>query len=228
MKGNAGMKFTDNHLHRISEETKKLLEEIFVLPSLGLSALDPHKTIAVFVDIVNGFIRTGAMADGRIEDIIDPNVRLMKMCEGAGILTAAFADCHKKDAAEFLSFPPHCIEGTEESQLVRELKNAGNCLIIPKNSTNGFHEDKFKSLLECHPKTDTFIVTGDCTDICVLQLCLCLKTYFTQKNIPVSVIVPIDCVETYDASYHSSDFANLAAYKLMKDSGIRFVSRITE
>lgn len=222
------MKFTENSAQRISEEAKKLSEEISALPEMKLSGLDPRKTMAVFVDIVNGFIRSGAMAAPRIEDIIVPNAELMKMCTGANILTAAFADCHKKDAAEFLSFPPHCIEGTEESELVDELKNAGNYVLIPKNSTNGFHEEKFRDLLECHPETDTFIVTGDCTDICVMQFCLTLKTYFTRKNLPVTVIVPVNCVETYDAPYHSSDLANLAAYKFMADSGVKFVSRITE
>ena len=96
------------------------------------------------MDIVNGFIREGAMASARIEDIIKPNARLLSACSHAGILTAAFADCHKENAAEFLSFPPHCIENTSESEVVDELKAAGDYILIPKNSTNGFHEKKFR------------------------------------------------------------------------------------
>lgn len=222
------MKFTENSTSRIAAEAQSLLDEIASLPEMKLSAVSKKSAMAVFVDIVNGFIREGAMASARIEDIIKPNAKLLSACTHAGILTAAFADCHKENAAEFLSFPPHCIENTSESEVVDELKAAGDYILIPKNSTNGFHEKKFRDLLECHPEIDTFIVTGDCSDICVMQFCLSLKTYFTQKNEAVSIIVPVNCVETYDAPYHSSDFTNLAAYKLMKDSGIRFVSAVTE
>lgn len=220
------MKFNEDPQANIAEETGKLIAEIEALPAAEFSSLDKNKTLAVFVDIINGFINEGAMSCPRVGDIIPPNAVLMKKCAESGMLAAAFADCHKKDAAEFMSFPPHCIENTSESEIVSELKDIGKYVLIPKNSTNGFHEEKFRDLLECHPEIDTFIVTGDCTDICVLQFCLALKTYFTQNNRIVKIIVPINCVETYDAPYHGSDFANLAAYKLMKDSGITFVKEI--
>lgn len=220
------MKFTEKAAERITAESEKIMAEIKELPSLELDRLDHKTAMAVFVDIINGFINEGAMAAERIGDIIPENVKLMKKCLSAQVLTAAFADCHPKDAAEFLSFPPHCIQGTSESELVDELKDVGGYVLIPKNSTNGFHEEKFRELLECHPETDTFIVTGDCTDICVMQFCLALKTYFTQKNKAVRIIIPVNCVETYDAPFHGSDLCNIAAYKLMKDSGIEFVNRI--
>ena len=220
------MKFTENAMERITSESEKLISEINSLTAVEFDRLDKNTTMAVFVDIINGFINEGAMAAERIGDIIPENAKLMKKCLSANVLTAAFADCHPKDAAEFLSFPPHCISGTRESELVDELKDMGGYVLIPKNSTNGFHEEKFRELLECHPETDTFIVTGDCTDICVMQFCLSLKTYFTQKNKAVRIIVPVNCAETYDAPYHSSDFCNIAAYKLMKDSGIEFTAAI--
>lgn len=222
------MKFTENANERIINEAAGLMQSISELPVYKLSAADRKKTMAVFVDIINGFITGGAMACSRVGDIIPANVRLMKQCTKSDILTVAFTDCHSKDAVEFMSFPPHCIEGTSEAMIVPELAEAGSYILIPKNSTNGFHEKKFRDLLECHPELDCFIVTGDCTDICVMQLCLTLKTYFTMMNKAVKIIIPINCVETYDAPYHSSDFANLAAYKLLSDSGITFVSSITE
>lgn len=219
------MKFTENASERISAEAAALMSEISSLPALEFSSLDKEKTLAVFVDIINGFINEGAMSSERVGDIIEPNAKLLKKCVSEGIPAAAFADCHKPDAAEFLSFPPHCVENTSESEIVDELKAIGGYTLIPKNSTNGFHEEKFRSLLGQHD-ADVFVVTGDCTDICVLQFCLALKTYFTQKNKNVKIIIPISCVETYDAPFHSSDLANLAAYKLLKDSGITFVSEI--
>ncbi|MGN0637213.1 MAG: cysteine hydrolase family protein [Huintestinicola sp.] len=222
------MKFTEKPMERIAAEAEGMMKEIETLEPMSLSAVDSGRTMAVFVDIINGFINEGAMASERVGDIISPNAKLLKMCNDKGILTAAFADCHEEDAAEFASFPPHCVKDTRESEIVDELKEMGGYILIPKNSTNGFNEQKFRDLIECRSEIDTFIVTGDCTDICVLQFCLALKTYFTAQDKLVKIIVPISCVETYDAPFHSSDFANLAAYKLLKDSGITFVSGIME
>lgn len=222
------MKFTENPMECITKEAEGMLKEIESLEPVSLSAFDSGSTMAVFVDIINGFINEGAMASERVGDIIPPNAKLLKMCNETGILTAAFADCHEENAAEFASFPPHCVKDTRESEIVDELKEQGGYILIPKNSTNGFNEQKFKDLIECHSEICTFIVTGDCTDICVLQFCLALKTYFTAQDRLVKIIVPLSCVETYDAPFHSSDFANLAAYKLLKDSGITFVSEITD
>lgn len=222
------MKFTEKHMERITAEAEGMIKEIESLEPVSISKLDCKTTMAVFVDIINGFINEGAMASERVGDIIPHNARLLKMCNEKNILTAAFADCHEKNAAEFASFPPHCVKDTRESEIVDELKEQGGYILIPKNSTNGFNEQKFRDLIECHPEICTFIVTGDCTDICVLQFCLALKTYFTAQDKQIRIIIPISCVETYDAPFHSSDFANLAAYKLLKDSGITFVSGIEE
>lgn len=222
------MKFTEKPMERITAEAEGMLKEIEALEPVCISNLDSGSTMAVFVDIINGFINEGAMASDRVGDIIPENARLLRICNERGILTAAFADCHEKNAAEFASFPPHCVKGTHESEIVDELKEEGGYILIPKNSTNGFNEQKFRDLIECHPEITTFIVTGDCTDICVLQFCLGLKTYFTAQDRLVKIIVPLSCVETYDAPFHSSDFANLAAYKLLKDSGINFVSGIED
>ncbi len=203
-----------------------LAEELSSAAAMDISGFDPKKTELVIVDVVNGFVRQGAMASPLVEDIIPPVVSLMEKCSARGIPVTAFADCHAADCAEFASFPPHCIENTPESEIVDEIKNKGGYLLIKKNSTNGFHEESFKKHLLESGK-DTFIVTGDCTDICVLQFCLSLKTFFTQQNKQCSIVIPIDCAETYDAPAHDADFMNIAAYKIMKDSGIKFVSNIT-
>lgn len=220
------MRFNDNCLDRINNDAKAMIDEISALPSAELASFGADNVMAVFVDIINGFIKEGAMSSERVGDIIPANVKLLEKCKQQNIFTVAFADCHSENAAEFLSFPPHCIVNTSESEIVDELKAAGGYVLIPKNSTNGFHEEKFRQLIEAHPEKDTFIVTGDCTDICVLQFCLALKTYFTMKDKSVKIVIPVSCVETYDAPYHSSDLTNLAAYKLMKDSGVTFVKEI--
>lgn len=204
----------------------ELINEINGLPTMSLSDFAPEKTAMIVVDVVNGFIREGAMASPLVEDIIPAVAKLMDKCNKAEIPVVAFADCHKEDCSEFASFPPHCIENTSESELVDELKKVGGYFLMKKNSTNGFHEKIFKQCLIQNPTTNTFIVVGDCTDICVMQFCLTLKTWYTQQNRNIDIYIPVNAVETYDAPGHDADFMNIAAYKLMKDSGIKFVKEI--
>lgn len=204
----------------------ELADEINSLSPVKLSDFDKSKTVLAVVDIINGFIREGAMSSKNIESIIEPSAKLLSECKNAGIAAVAFADCHEKNCAEFASFPEHCVKGTSESEIVDELKKIGGYTLIEKNSTNGCHEDAFRTFLGEHGQADTFIVCGDCTDICVLQFCLSLKTLFNKENKPLNIIVPINAVETYDAPYHNAAFADLAAYKMMKDCGVRFVSAI--
>ncbi len=207
------------------ETVRGLIAEIRALPQMDVSELIPEKTALIIVDVVNGFIREGAMASPLIEDIVPNAAGLAEECKRRGIPVAALADCHKENCAEFASFPPHCIENTRESELVDELRDK-DCFIIKKNSTNGFHEKEFMHALVSNPTVTSFVVVGDCTDICVMQLCLTLKTWFTAQNRQSEIIVPVNCVETYDSPDHNADFMNIAAYKLMKDSGIKFVSEI--
>ncbi len=204
----------------------ELINEINGLPTMSLSDFAPEKTAMIVVDVVNGFIREGAMASPLVEDIIPEVAKLMDKCNKAEIPVVAFADCHKEDCSEFASFPPHCIENTSESELVDELKKVGGYFLMKKNSTNGFHEKIFKQCLIQNPTTNTFIVVGDCTDICVMQFCLTLKTWYTQQNRNIDIYIPVNAVETYDAPGHDADFMNIAAYKLMKDSGVKFVKEI--
>ncbi len=218
-------KFSTQTPDECREVVSGLIAEIRSLPQADISEFVPEKTALIIVDVVNGFIREGAMASPIVEGIVPNVASLAEACKGRGIPIAALADCHKENCAEFASFPPHCIENTSESELVDELKDK-DCFIIKKNSTNGFHEKEFMHALVANPAVNTFIVVGDCTDICVLQLCLTLKTWFTQQNRQSEIIIPVNCVETYDSPDHNADFMNIAAYKLMKDSGIKFVSEI--
>ena len=219
-------KFEQNEIASAEAYVTELANEINALAPVKLADFDKDKTVFAAVDIINGFIREGAMHSEMIESIIEPSAKLLAKCKQLGIAAVAFADCHGKGCAEFNSFPEHCVKGTSEPEIVDELKSIGSYTLIEKNSTNGCHEYAFAEFLAEHKQADTFIVCGDCTDICVLQFCLSLKTLFNKENKPLDIIVPINAVETYDAPYHNAAFTNLAAYKLMKDCGVRFVSAV--
>jgi nicotinamidase-related amidase len=111
-------------------------------------------------------------------------------------------DTHDPDAVEFSAYPPHCVAGTAESEMVRELRDSSFSdlfVVIPKNSISSSIGTDLDGWLETHPEVTTFIVVGDCTDICVYQAAMHLRMRANVLGLrDVRVIVPADCVQTYD------------------------------
>ena len=100
-------KITSAALSSCNDTVKSLADEIGALPSMKWSEISPDNSALIIVDVVNGFIREGAMASSDIEDIIKPIALLMKRFNEKEMPVVALADCHKKDCAEFASFPEH-------------------------------------------------------------------------------------------------------------------------
>ena len=78
----------------------------------------------------------------------------------------------------------------------------------------------FISDLEKMKKLREVIITGCCTDICVLNLAIPLTNYFDQEDREIDVTVIEDGVETYDAPNHNREEYNEMSLKLMKQAGI--------
>lgn len=176
---------------------------------------NPKNFVCVVVDMVSGFVKQGAMADPAIMDITPAIIRILQKTEKEQRIF--FADTHEKNCIEFHSFPPHCIIETAESEIVEPLQPYVTTEIICKNSTNGFHALKDMSVFAA---ADSVVITGCCTDICVLQFALTLKTWFNENNLQKDVIIPKDCVDTYHAPGHEREKFNDMAFTLMQNAGI--------
>ena len=204
----------------IGFELSSYAESLNSKPEMSLKDYSNNDTALIVVDVINGFTIVGALSSERVTQIIGKVGKLMRSAIERSIDIVFFADSHTKDSTEFKSFPPHCLINTTESEVVEELKAIGHYTLIEKNSTNGYHAPKFKQYLKDNPNVKNFIVCGDCTDICVLNLCLSLKTAFDQDDKECNVIVPIQCVETFDAPSHSAELMNVMAFKLLETNGI--------
>ena len=196
------------------------------LKGIDLKDLQGKQTALIIVDMINGFAREGALKSPRVEALIPDIVKLSKQCDQLGISKLAFADCHTYASPEFNAYPQHCMIGTNEAEIVEEIKEVGGYKLIPKNSTNGFHEDGFKKWLEENNQINTFIITGDCTDICVSQFAITLKTWFNMQNKNYRVIVPVNAVDTYDLGIHNGDLVNVMALYNMIINGIEVVKEV--
>lgn len=220
------LKDKNNFLERSSEALGEIFDMLASLPELSLKEFQGNQTVLVMIDMVNGFARKGALKSPRIEDLIPEITELAKSCNDLGIKTLAFADCHTEESPEFEAYPLHCLAGTFEGEIVDEIKEVGGYTLIPKNSTNGFLEEEFQKWLNENQHIDTFIIVGDCTDICIQQFAITLRTWFSLHNQKVRIIVPINAVETYDLGVHSGDLMNVMALYNMMGSGIEVVDYI--
>jgi len=91
-------------------------------------------------------------------------------------------------------FPPHCITGTAEAEVIPELTTYPG-EIIPKKRYSGFFgtqiEEKLKQL-----KPDKLIICGVLTNICVIH------TTADARNRDYEVEVFTDCVASSDEEAH--------------------------
>ena len=148
------------------------------------------------VDMLRGFLEEGyPLYCGASAGRIIPAVQgLLERELAQGSKVFFICDRHAPDDLEFKMFPPHCIEGTIETEVIPELAQYPG-EIIPKKRYSGFFgtmlEAKLKEL-----KPEKIIVCGVLTDICVLH------TVADARNRDYQVEVPIDCVASPDEETH--------------------------
>ena len=183
--------------------------------------IDTIEKLLIVVDMVKGFVDEGNMADryiGHITEGIENKVKEY-IANGDGVMF--FNDTHSVDCAEFKKFPPHCIAGTSESELVDELMPYQyDGILYRKNSTSSMFAEGFMEDIDSMSELKEVTITGCCSDICVVNLAIPLSCYFDQQDREVKINVPVNLIETYDAPYHPRDEYNAIAVKLMNQAGI--------
>jgi len=147
-------------------------------------------------DMLRGFLEEGypLYCGAKSRDII-PNIQGLlerELAQGAKVFF--ICDDHDPNDLEFKMFPPHCIEGTVEAEVIPELaRYPGE--IIPKKRYSGFFGTALKAKLK-ELKPEKIIVCGVCTDICVMH------TVADARNRNYEVEVPVDCVASFDEKAH--------------------------
>lgn len=162
----------------------------------------PEQTAILVVDVLKGFCSVGPLASPRVGAMVAPIVRLLTAAWQGGLHNVLLLqDTHEPDAVEFSAWPPHCVRGTIEAQPAAEIEALpffDQLLQIPKNSISSGLNTGLEAWLQAHPTVHTFVVVGDCTDLCTYQLAMHLRLDANARQLARRVIVPADCVETYD------------------------------
>jgi nicotinamidase-related amidase len=212
------------------------------LPTMSLAALavPPERAALLAVDLTNGFCNTGPLASPRVKDLIAPVVRLMERAQRAGVPHFLLPqDAHEPDAVEFGQFPPHCVRGTAEAETVPEIRALPffpAMTVLPKNSISAGEHSGLEAWLQAHPAVDTFIVTGDCTDLCAYQLAMALRLRANAAQLRQRIVVPAGAVATYDlpvetarqigAVPHAGDLLHLIFLYSLMLNGVEVVRAI--
>ena len=148
------------------------------------------------VDMLRGFLEEGCplYIGAGARSIIPRIQKLLERELAAGSKIFFICDHHDPDDLEFKMFPPHCVSGTTEVEVIPELA-AYPGEIIPKKRYSGFFgtglEEKLKGL-----KPDKLIICGVLTNICVMH------TTADARNRDYAVEIPVDCVASPDEAAH--------------------------
>jgi nicotinamidase/pyrazinamidase len=159
--------------------------------------------VLLVTDVQEGFTRLGNLASPHMTVAIPRVVRILED-EAAKETPVIFTkDSHREGDPEFEVFPPHCIVGTAEHDLVEELRpfEAGAAAVIEKRRYSAFFETDLEKVLEELDPREIHIC-GFCTDICVLH------TTADLRNRDYRVVVRRDGVETFDGPGHPNDETN--------------------
>ncbi len=189
-----------------------------------MGKLKEIEDLLLVVDMVNGFVKEGALADPYIKRLIPLQQKLLEYYYGNENKEIAFVkDAHHKGSREFTDFPEHCILGTAEAELVKELRGyEGNAFIYPKNSTTVMLADGFMSDLEAMKNLRRVVITGCCTDICIMNAAMPLVNYFNEYDFDSEVYVPRELSETYEIpGVHEREQYNNMAFFLMSQAGVK-------
>ena len=182
---------------------------------IGHYTANSQTTGLIIVDAVNGFCTVGCgplappAPDGVIDAMVQNINTIATEFKNKGLPILATLDSHSPDIPE-PPYPPHCIAGTGDDELVDDLKWMGDYdhgTFLKKDCINAFVgaiEGNHNTLLDwinTH-KIDNIVVVGICTDICVMDLVLTLLSARNHQLCPTlsDVYIYEPACATYDLS----------------------------
>jgi nicotinamidase/pyrazinamidase len=169
------------------------------------------RRVVIVVDMLVCFCRRGALYSPRYDAIVPHLRELLREAESEGAHIVFLRDTHTADDPEFAMFPPHCVAGTGENDIIPELQEfAERGTVVDKATFSGFHKTDLDAVLE-RLAPEVVEVAGVCTDICVLHTVAGLRAH------GYDVLVHKDLVETYDAPGHDAQEFNRFALAHVRD-----------
>ena len=213
---------------RFGEEYKKISDPSVYSVELSGGLIKLREAIMknevlVVIDMVNGFVRIGALHSPLVDKITPNIVEYIKDFKSRGKPIVAFRDCHDENDPEFEVFPPHCIKGTAEAEFISEIAEfEKDMTVFDKCVTDGMAMDDIRKYFTDN-LFDSVTVVGCCTDICIQQFTVGLKKLYNELKRDTEIIVPAIAVATFDAPGHSAEEEHKKALAVMQGAGIKVI-----
>ncbi|PON98340.1 Isochorismatase-like [Trema orientale] len=235
-------------------QTIDLLRNEIPLELETVNLSEDFVTGLVLVDIINGFCTVGAgnlaprEPNRQISGMINESARLARIFCEKNLPIMAFLDSHHPNRPED-PYPPHCIAGTDESNLVpalRWLEEEPNVTIRRKDCFDGYlgsmEADGSNVFVDWVKQNQikTLVVVGVCTDICVLDfVCSTLSARNRDFLSPLEdVVVYSRACATFDIPLevarstkgglaHPQEFMHHVGLYMAKERGAKIASEIS-
>lgn len=176
--------------------------------------ISSQRTGMVIVDEVNGFASVGGgnlappVENSQVTRMVHETDRLARAFQSNGWPILAFLDTHEPGKPE-PPYPPHCEKGTDEEELVPALKwmeEQKVATLVRKDCINGFvgaiRDDGGNSVVDWVNENglERILVTGICTDICVMDFVLTMLSARNHGLMPPlkDIVVSAGGCSTYD------------------------------
>lgn len=183
------------------------------------------------IDMNNGFVNFGPMANPKYNDLVPEQQVLIEMFREEDELVNFILENHDKNALEFVSYPEHCVEGTEEAKLIPEFQdeeNKDNTRTYYKNSINGMLNRTLQDDIKALERLKMIVLAGVCGDLCVMDFGRTLLRYLDEINHDLKVFVVKSCIDTFDAPGHNREEWLEIAYKVLEQAGAIVVEDVED
>lgn len=146
------------------------------------------KKVFIVIDMQNDFI-TGPLGNDECRSIVEALKKEIEKKQSEGYEILFTQDTHdaeylKSQEGRYLPVE-HCIEGTDGWQIIPELRAyADNKNILLKKSFGNSDIGKWVEAA-AGGEPEEIVLTGVCTDICVISNAMILKAYFPETPIKV-------------------------------------------
>lgn len=196
-----------------------------------MKELEKYEKAIYIVDMNNGFVNFGAMANPKYNELVPEQVKLVNKIRKEEGLVNFILEGHNLDALEFKTYPKHCVLGTDEAKLIPELikeQDKENTKTYYKNCINGMLNRDLQDDIKNLKKLREIIVAGVCTDLCVMDFARTYLRYLDQINKETKLFVVKNATDTFDAPGHDRNEWTDIAYKVMAQAGAIVVDDINE
>lgn len=178
------------------------------------------------VDMNNGFVNFGAMANPAYNDLVPEQLKLIEKFKRENQLLTHILEGHVWNAVEFKTYPGHCKRDTPEAEVIPQFKytlDDPNTQVFYKNSINGMLNLNVQQMLKRLVNLKEIVIGGVCADLCVMDFARTLARFMDEINREIKIFVVKSTIDTFDAPGHNRQEWLDISYKVMEQAGIELV-----